>query len=42
LTRKRGFAGFVASKVAAMVTLPTQRAIGSGPSEDYRPLNAAL
>jgi hypothetical protein len=26
-TRKRRFAGFVASKVAAMVTLPTQRAI---------------
>jgi hypothetical protein len=32
------FAGFVASKIAAMTTLPTLRAIGSGLSEDFRPI----
>ena len=37
LTRNRVFAGFVASKIATMATLPTQRAIGSGLSEDSRP-----
>ena len=36
------FAGFVASKVATIVTLPTRRAIGSGRSEDSRPQDADL
>ena len=42
MRRNRVFVGFVASKVAIMVTMPTQRAIGSGPSEDSRPQDADL
>jgi hypothetical protein len=40
LTRNRVFGGFVASKVATMVTPSTQRAIGSELSEDPRPHDA--
>jgi len=34
--------GVVASKAAPMVTMPTQRAIGSGPSKDICSQNAGL